>query len=225
MFSFFSELDFKKKSLFIFLSILVIGFFTQTFLKGLENSCDLMWQPSKIFWDKINHYEYQYKTRDIFLGCQKGQYGHFLFIILYPLTLFDWEQAKLIWVIVNVLFAVSIPLIICRTYNLSAILTLLVIGIFLTSHPTRMTINYGQNSMMILFFLMLPYLLFDSRYKNFYLIISGISYVKYNTGYILFLNLLIEKQFKKLFLTLIITIFSWLFYSFYTDSNLFDSFL
>ena len=225
MFSFFFDLDLRKKTLFIFLLIVVIGFFTQTIFKGLENSCDLMWQPSKIFWDKINHYEYQYKTGDIFLGCQKGQYGHFLFIFLYPITFFDWEQAKLIWVTINVLFAISIPLIICRTFNLSTILTLLVLGIFLTSHPTRMTINYGQNSMMIFFFMMLPYLLSREKNQNFFSIISGISYIKYSTGYILFLNLLIEKQFKKLFLSLIITVLSWLFYSLYTDSNLIESFL
>ncbi len=225
MFSFFFDLELKKKYLFIFLSILVISFFTQTFFKGLDNSCDLMWQPSKIFWDKINHYNYQYETKDIFLGCQKGQYGHFLFIFLYPLTLFEWEQAKLIWLIINILFAISIPLIICRVCNLSIILTLVILGIFLTSHPTRMTINYGQNSMMIFFFMMLPYLLSETKKQNFYSIISGISYIKYSTGYILFLNLLIEKKFKKLFLSLIVTILSWIFYSYYTDSNLIDSFL
>lgn len=225
MFSFFFDLELKKKYLFIFLSILVISFFTQTFFKGLDNSCDLMWQPSKIFWDKINHYNYQYETKDIFLGCQKGQYGHFLFIFLYPLTLFEWEQAKLIWIIINIMFAISIPLIICRVCNLSIILTLVILGIFLTSHPTRMTINYGQNSMMIFFFMMLPYLLSESKKQNFYSIISGISYIKYSTGYILFLNLLIEKKFKKLFLSLIVTILSWIFYSYYTDSNLIDSFL
>ena len=109
--------------------------------------------------------------------------------------------------------------------NLSTVLTLFVLGIFLTSHPTRMTINYGQNSMMIFFFMMLPFLHTESRKQNFFSIISGISYIKYSTGYILFLNLLIEKKFKKLFLSLIITISSWLFYSYYTDSNLIDSFL
>ena len=152
MLSFFFELKKKYKFLIIFLTIVVLSFFIQTILKGLQNSCDLMWQPTKLFWDGVNHYEYQLKTKDIYLGCQKGQYGHFLFILLYPISLFEWEQAKIIWIIINIMFAFIIPILICKFCNLSKILTLLVLGIFLTCHPTRMTINYGQNSLMIFFF-------------------------------------------------------------------------
>ena len=97
------KLSNKNKVIFIFLSIVVLSFFVQTILKGLSNSCDLMWQPSKIFWDGINHYEYQMRTGDI-LGCQAGRYGHFLFIFLYPITLFEWEQAKIIWILINIFF-------------------------------------------------------------------------------------------------------------------------
>jgi|TARA_B110000483_G_C18137427_1_gene520070 hypothetical protein len=224
MFTFFFELNNKKKFLFVFLLFVVVSFFIQTIFKGLNNSCDLMWQPSKLFWEGINHYEYQLKTQDIFLGCQKGQYGHFLFIVLYPITIFDWEQAKFIWVVVNIFFAISIPIIICRFSNFSTILTCLVLGIFLTSHPTRMTINYGQNSLMMFFCIMLTYVFSNNKYQNSIPIISGISYVKYSTGYILFLSLLVDRQYKKLFLSMFLTIFGWLFYSFYTDSNLVESF-
>ena len=87
-----------------------------------------------------------------------------------------------------------------------------------------MTLNLGQNSLMMLFCLMLPFLTFSSRYNNLNLIISGASYVKYSTGYILFLNLLVEKKFIKLILTSILTIFGWLFYSYYTNSPLISNF-
>tara|TARA_B100001029_G_scaffold57597_1_gene46555 strand:+ start:710 stop:1840 length:1131 start_codon:yes stop_codon:yes gene_type:complete len=221
---FFLKLNNKNRIIFIFLSIVVVSFFIQTIFKGLDNSCDLMWQPSKIFWDGINHYEYQLRTGDVFLGCQTGRYGHFLFIFLYPITLLDWEQAKLFWIIVNILFAISIPIIMSRFFKLSTISTFLILGIFLTCHPTRMTLNLGQNSLMMLFCLMLPFLTFSSRYNNLNLIISGASYVKYSTGYILFLNLLVEKKFIKLILTSILTIFGWLFYSYYTNSPLISNF-
>ena len=188
------KLSNKNKIIFIFLSIVVVSFFIQTISKGLSNSCDLMWQPSKIFWDGINHYEYQMRTDDIFLGCQHGRYGHFLFIFLYPITLVEWEEAKIIWIILNVFFAFLIPIILCRSNNLSTISTYLIIGIFLTCHPTRMTFNLGQNSLMMLFFLMLPFLKVSNGYKNYNLIASGISYVKYSTGYVLFLHLLVEKK-------------------------------
>ena len=177
-----------------------------------------MWQPSKIFWEGINHYEYQMRTGDVFLGCQTGRYGHFLFIFLYPITLFDWEQATIIWIIVNVFFALFIPIILCKFNQISNLSTYLIIGIFLTCHPTRMTFNLGQNSLMILFFLILPFLTVSSKYKNLNFIAAGISYVKYSTGYVLFLNLLIEKKFKRLLLSSLLTIFGWLFYSYYTNS-------
>ena len=218
------KLSNKNKVIFIFLSIVVLSFFAQTILKGLSNSCDLMWQPSKLFWNGINHYEYQMRTGDIFLGCQAGRYGHFLFIFLYPITLFEWEQAKIIWILINIFFVFSIPILLCSFNKISPLYSFLIVGIFLTCHPTRMTFNLGQNSLMILFFLMLPFLKVPSIYKNINLIASGISYVKYSTGYVLFLNLLVEKKFKKLLLTSLITIFSWIFYSYYTNSTFLDSF-
>lgn len=224
MYSFFLNLSLRNRLLFIFLILIVLSFFIQTIFKGLENSCDLMWQPSKIFWEGKNHYEYQMRTGDIFLGCQAGRYGHFLFILLYPITLFEWEQAKIIWILINIFFALFIPIILCRFNNISTLHTFLIIGIFLTCHPTRMTFNLGQNSLMILFFLMLPFLTASSPYKNLNLIASGASYVKYSTGYVLFLSLLVEKKFKNLFLTSILTVFGWIFYSYYTDSPLIINF-
>ena len=218
------KLSNRNRIIFIFLSIVVVSFFIQTISKGLSNSCDLMWQPSKLFWDGINHYEYQMRTGDVFLGCQHGRYGHFLFIFLYPITLVEWEQAKIMWITLNVFFALSIPILLCRFNKISTLSTYLIIGIFLTCHPTRMTLNLGQNSLMMLFFLMLPFLKVSSGYKNFNLIFSGISYVKYSTGYILFLNLLVEKKLKKLLLTSFLTIFGWLFYSYYTNSPLVANF-
>ncbi len=218
------KLSNRNRIIFIFLSIVVVSFFIQTISKGLSNSCDLMWQPSKLFWDGINHYEYQMRTGDVFLGCQHGRYGHFLFFFLYPITLVDWEQAKIMWITLNVFFALSIPILLCRSNKISTLSTYLIIGIFLTCHPTRMTLNLGQNSLMMLFFLMLPFLKVSSGYKNFNLILSGISYVKYSTGYILFLNLLVEKKLKKLLLTSFLTIFGWLFYSYYTNSPLISNF-
>ena len=221
---FFLKLSNRNKIIFTFLFIVVVSFFIQTILKGLSNSCDLMWQPTKIFWEGTNHYEYQMRTEDIFLGCQAGRYGHFLFIFLYPLALVEWEQAKILWIIVNIFFVFSIPIILCRFNNISTLNTYLILGIFLTCHPTRMTFNLGQNSLMVLFFLMLPFLKVSSNLRNINLVAAGISYVKYSTGYVLFLNLLVEKKFKKLLLTSLLTIFGWLFYSYYTNSHFISNF-
>ena len=87
-----------------------------------------------------------------------------------------------------------------------------------------MTFNLGQNSLMMLFFLMLPFLTVSNKYKNLNFIAAGTAYVKYSTGYVLFLNLLVEKKFKKLVLTSLLTVFGWLFYSYYTNSNFISNF-
>ena len=202
MFSFFLNLNLRNRLLFIFLFLIVLSFFIQTIFKGLENSCDLM----ATSWEGIIIMNIKWRY---FLGCQAGGMVIFLF---YTITLFEWEQAK---IMINICLHIN-PIILCRLNNIST--TYYCIGFF--SYPTRMTFNLGQNSLMILFFLMLPFLTVSSRYKNFNLILSGASYVKYSTGYVLFLSLFVEKKFKKLLLTSIITVFGWIFYSQYTNSPL-----
>lgn len=217
----------KKSNNFLWflITIVVLIFFIQTIFKALGNSCDLMWQPSKLFWQGINHYNYILNTNDVFLGCQYGQYGHFLFILLYPISIFEWENAKLIWIFINSVLVFYIPLLICKNFNISKNLTLVILAIFVSSHPVRMTIYFGQNSLLIFFFIMIPFLDFKILNNNAKYFFSGISYVKYSTGYIIFLHLLTEKKFKYLILSSLISIFSWFFYSYFTGSELLDSFL
>ena len=82
-----------------------------------------------------------------------------------------------------------------------------------------MTINYGQQSLFVLFFLILPFL-YKSKFAIF---LSGFSSIKYSTGYIIFLDFLVKKQFK-IFLATIPYLIGWLIYSFHTNSNLFINF-
>jgi hypothetical protein len=147
--------------------------------------------------------------------AQGGQYGHALQIILYPFTLVEWHTAKTIWVVINVLLSFLIPFLICRSFKIHTNKILLIILIFITCYPTRMTINYGQQSLFVLFFLILPFL----KSKNYSYFLSGFSYVKYSTGYIIFLNYLVEKKFKNLIFATLPIFFGWIFYSTFTKSN------
>ena len=219
------KLSLRSKISLMLCLILTVGFYIQSILKGLNNSCDLMWQPSKLFWEGVNHYDYQLETRDIFLGCQKGQYGHSLFILLYPISLLDWEQAKVFWIIVNILLSISIPIIICKNFKIPNHQLVYIVMVFLTCHPTRMNLNLGQNSLLILFFIMLPFIKLDFFNKYVPYILSGISYVKYSSGYILFLYFILNRNIKYLFASILIYFFSWLFYSYYTESNLINTFI
>tara|TARA_B110000027_G_C16039904_1_gene264879 strand:- start:94 stop:807 length:714 start_codon:yes stop_codon:yes gene_type:complete len=78
-----------------------------------------------------------------------------------------------------------------------------------------MSINYGQQSLFVLFFLILPFI-FKSNLSIFF---SGLSSIKYSTGYILFLDFIVKKQYKNFLLASILYIFGWLVYFLYTNSN------
>ena len=187
----------NKKLILFFLIIICTISFIDTFRKGMSNGCDFQWQPSVLFWQGINHYEKFILNGNWDFMCQGGQYSQIFHVILYPFTLFEWEIAKLLWVIVNSCLAFLIAAIICKNFNISKYKTILLILIFLTCYPTRMTINYGQQSLFVLFFLILPFI-YRSNLAVFF---SGLSIIKYSTGYVLFLDFIVKKQWKNFFLS------------------------
>src|SRR5210317_2082699 len=90
----------KNKILNFLVIISAISFF-DTITKGLINGCDFQWHPAKLFWDGINHYEKFLNQGNFDFLCQGGQYAHGLQVILFPYTLFEWETARIMWVITN----------------------------------------------------------------------------------------------------------------------------
>ena len=206
-------LKYKNFLLILFTIISILSLF-ETISKGLKNSMDFQWHPSKLFWEGINHYKYFLEGGKMFMA-QGGQYGHALQIILYPFTLVEWQIAKAFWVVINVLLSFLIPFLICRSFKIKSQKTFFIILIFITCYPTRMTINYGQQSLFILFFLMLPFI-YTNKYSYF---LSGLSYVKYSTGYIIFFYYFIEKKFKLLILALFPCFIGWFIYFKFTDSD------
>jgi len=205
----------NKKLILFFLIIICTISFIDTFRKGMLNGCDFQWQPSVLFWQGINHYEKFISNGNWDFMCQGGQYSQIFHVILYPFTLFEWETAKLLWVIVNSCLAFVITVVLCKNFNISKYKTILLILIFLTCYPTRMTINYGQQSLFVLFFLILPFI-YRSNLAVFF---SGLSIIKYSTGYVLFLDFIVKKQWKNFFLSSILYLLGWAIYFLYTNSN------
>ena len=107
----------KNKILYL-LIIVTIFSFVNTFNKGLLNGCDFQWQPSLLLWEGINHYEKFLSQGNFDFLCQGGQYAHGLHVILFPYTLFDWEIARIMWVVTNIIFALIIPLMLCKNFNI-----------------------------------------------------------------------------------------------------------
>ena len=211
-----SNFFFKYKLIFLNLLIIVSIFsFINTISKGLVNGCDFQWQPSVLFWEGVNHYQkFILNGKGDFL-CQNGEYAHIFHVILYPFSILEWEKARLMWLVTNILFAFLIPIIACRYLKLSKYKSILLILIFITCYPTRMTLNYGQQSLFVMFFMMLPFI-FNSRLSNFF---SGFSYIKYSSGYVIFLNFIANKEYKNLLISIVPYLIGWIVYFSFTNSD------
>ena len=209
---------FIKKNQYTFLYFLIIVSifsFINTVSKGLINGCDFQWQPAVLFWEGVNHYQkFIINGKGDFL-CQNGEYAHLLHVLYYPFTLFQWEIARILWLFVNIILIFLIPFLICKSLKLSKYKTILLLLIFITCYPSRMTLNYGQQSLFVMFFMMLPFI----SYNKFSAFFSGISYVKYSTGYVVFLNFLASKQYKYLILASLPYFTGWLIYFSVTSSD------
>lgn len=205
----------NQKILLYFLVIISIFSFINTVSKGLVNGCDFQWQPAVLFWEGVNHYQkFIINGKGDFL-CQNGEYAHLLHVLYYPFILFKWETARMVWLGVNIIFIFLIPILICKSFKLSKYKTILLLLIFITCYPSRMTLNYGQQSLFVMFFMMLPFIFFNKVSSIF----SGLSYVKYSTGYIVFLNFLASKQYKYFILASIPYFVGWLIYFSVTSSD------
>ena len=211
-----SNFFFKNKLIFLNLLIIVSIFsFINTISKGLVNGCDFQWQPSVLFWEGVNHYQkFILNGKGDFL-CQNGEYAHIFHVILYPFSILEWEKARLMWLVTNILFAFLIPIIACRHLKLSKFKSILLILIFITCYPTRMTLNYGQQSLFVMFFMMLPFIV-NSKLANFF---SGFSYIKYSSGYVIFLNFIANKEYKNLLISIVPYLIGWIVYFSFTNSD------
>ena len=212
----------KKHKISIILILIFISLisFYVTIKKGLLNGCDFQWHPSKLFWDGVNHYQLFLKNGKWDFLCQGGQYGHLLQVILYPYAIFKWEIARTMWVLTNVILTFAIPYILIKKLKISNFKSLFLIMIFMTCYPTRMTINYGQHSLLVLFLLILPYL-YKSNIAYFF---SGFASIKYSTGYIIFLDFLVQKKWKNFILASLPYLAGWFFYFLYTSSDPINNF-
>jgi hypothetical protein len=217
----------KSKKIFkIFLIIILTFFLTLTFIKGsikifkgIEGQ-DFPYSPAKLFWEGTNNYEYVINKKDQFTSdkkiilSQNGEYSQIIYLILYPFTLTNFENAKKIWASLNIFFSILLPILLGSYLRLKKTEIFIVILLFVASYPLRTTINNGQLSLFTLLLFCLPFI-FKSSWAFF---LSGIAYAKYNLGITLFFYLL--NNFKKFYFSLIPSLVGWLFYCYYTNTNL-----
>ena len=213
-----------NKNFILFFKFLLIVLALSSIVKGIMNSIlishDFDFRGAVLMWEGINHYQYMIKGNEI-TEIQNGYYGQGFFVLLYPFTLLPFDYSKLVWTLSNVLLSFFLPIFLSKKLNLDNEKTFYLLVIFLASTPCRVVIGNGQFSLIIMTFLLLPFF----YKKSFYIILSGIAYLKYNIGYLLFLYFLSHKQIKNIFFSSIVFILGWFFYCFITNSNLLSNLL
>ena len=213
----------NKKNLYTLIKFFLIIFAFVSLFRGVYNayigSINFHYSPAVMAWSGENHYEFMLNGGALMLS-QNGEYGQGIYILFYPFTLMSWTQAKVVWMLINISLAFFLPIFFSRKFNLNKEMTLLVILIFIAGTPSRNVIGNGQLSLVMMTFLIIPFF-----YKKFFqLVLSGIVYLKYNMGYILFLYFISKKEIKNLIYSSIIFILGWIIYCYITDTNLIINF-
>ena len=214
-----------KKILFSIIAVLAIISVARGVQQAQIYSYDFSVSTAKLVSEGINNYEYVLEGKhdrsenDKLLYSQDGLYAHGFHVILIPFTKISWESAKLIWSIINVVFAFLIPILLCKKFSFSKNETFFLTSIFLMSTVLRINIGYGQHTLFTFFFFILPFI-FQSKFSLF---LSGFSYFKYNIGYGLFLYLASLKNINKILITLIPVTIGWIVFSYMTNTDLLKS--
>ena len=222
----------KIKIIFFFIIIiLALISIIHSFNESQKYSYDFHYYPAKLVSEGINHYQYVLDGKhdrgpsDRMLYYQDGIYGHGLFIALLPLTLLDWNTAKTVWAFLNILFCFFILFFLRKKFCLSKKIFILSACLFLMSTPLRINISYGQQTLFTFLFFLLPFI-FQGKIS---ILLSGLSYFKYNIGYALFIYIFSLKNLNKVLISLIPCIVGWLSYAYITNTsalkNLFEPIL
>jgi hypothetical protein len=185
---------------------------------SISGSADFQWQPAKCVFEGINHYQ-SYLSGDgkckTFMS-QLGEYAQGFYIIIYPFAVLEWNNAKFLWFLLNVILIILTSFLLCKKFEIGKIETYLIIFFILYSIVVRVNFIMGQQTIFVLFFLTLPFI-YKSKLST---ILSGITYFKYNIGYALFFLYLISRQYKKLFFSIVPCFVGLLIYCFVTNSNI-----
>ena len=214
----------KKIKFFIILILTFVALISvfRAFQQAQVISFDFHLSPAQLVSEGINHYQYILDGKhddgpnDRLMYDQNGVYAQGLFVLFIPFTWLDWDNAKLLWSIINIFLSFLIPILICKKFELNTFETFLATSLFLISTIFRIHIGYGQQTLFTFVFFILPFI-----YKsNISIILSGISYFKFNIGYVLFLYFASLKSIKKIILSIIPFVIGWISYCYITNTNL-----
>lgn len=170
-----------------------------------------IYHSTLLFLNKINPYE-----GSGYIEFTVPPYSHGVFLIYSPIASLDYEFAKILWLLLNILSTIVVLFIFSRFSKLTYAENILISLIFFGSLPFRNCIGSGQNSILILFI----FCAFFIKNKNFKIFILGFSFIKYSFSVVTLFYLLIKYNLKYLIVSLFIVIASWLIFSLKINQNI-----
>jgi hypothetical protein len=176
----FQHFKYQPRSLFVLAGLFILALVSllQGIANALKYSRDFQWSPIVVLWDGINPYSEvlsgNFSIRMIL--DQSPGYLHAMYVFLAPFALLDWEPAKIVWLVFNLVATFFICYFLGTQHQLSARMRFAIPLIFLCSTPFRNCLGNGQISILML-------LCFTGLYSAKHSIsaaICGLTYIKYS---------------------------------------------
>ena len=109
----------KNLKYFIILVLIIVALTSmfRGFQQAQKISFDFHFSPAKLVSEGVNHYQYILDGKhddgpnDKIMYDQNGVYAQGLFVLFIPLTWLDWDNAKLLWSLINIYMTIPIVLI------------------------------------------------------------------------------------------------------------------
>jgi uncharacterized membrane protein (UPF0136 family) len=160
-------------------------------LHGLRRGSDFQWSGAYMLSHHIDPYldSLPHDPRHLLLMNQVPNYLHELYVFLMPLGLLPFGIAKVVWVVMNLLFAGVCVWLLGRTYGLSRAQVWLLALLLGLSTPFRVTVATGQNALAVT--LLLTVLLTAGVGGG---LVLGLSYFKYSFSPILVCYLAMRRR-------------------------------
>ncbi len=210
---------FKNKFILYFIFFLgILSALYALYIANTYGSMDFQYSPTLLFKDKINPYEYflYNDNYNLIIGSQYPVYSHAIYIFFYFFGFFDYETARLIWSLINLLIGTYVSILICNYCKIEKKYILLIISLFFLSTPFRNCIGNGQTSLLILLCFCSVFIK-NNFLRNFF---YGFSYMKYSFMPLLAFAILFKDGLKSLIVSGLFCIFGWFVFTIYLDQNI-----
>lgn len=186
------------------LAVLFVGTGVKNALSS-AGSHDFQWTPSRNVVDGIDPYrdfitwnEHGYESVPPHFLNQSPSYPASTYILLSPFAHFQWETAKKLWLMANLVFIVLLLVGMQKVFPVSSPTILAVLGLsFLIASPLRTSLGAGQHNFISLAaFIWAYYFAHNGQNKSLAGLLLSVAWIKYSLTFPLTLIFLRRGSFK-----------------------------